>query len=85
MLALTDFTDYMVVVNRSLAAYSPDCPVQIQKANDRVIDLMKTDNGRKFLEKSFRYFEKLNSCYMIFKWFKGTVYIARVIKQTINP
>lgn len=55
MLALIDFTDYMVVVNNSLTAYSPDCPTQIQKANDKVIELMESgDAGRKFLEKSFR-------------------------------
>ena len=55
MLALVDFTDYMVVVNNSLTAYSPDCPVEIKKANDQVIEIMNSgDVGRRFLEKAFK-------------------------------
>jgi hypothetical protein len=55
MLALVDFTDYMVVVNNSLTAYSPDCPVEIKKANDQVIEIMNSgDEGRRFLEKAFK-------------------------------
>ncbi len=54
MLALVDFTDYLVVVNNSLSSYSPDCPVQIQLASSKLEDLMTTQAGRKFIEKSFK-------------------------------
>jgi pimeloyl-ACP methyl ester carboxylesterase len=55
MLAIIDFSDYMVVVNNSLSIYSPDCPVQIQKATEQVQQLMNTSDGRLALQKLFRY------------------------------
>ena len=55
MLALIDFSDYMVVVNSSLTSYSPECPNQIQSATDQVASLIKTKDGRLALEKLFRY------------------------------
>ena len=55
MLALIDFTDYMVVVNSSLSSYSLECPKQIQAATDKVLDLIKTPEGRTALEKLFRF------------------------------
>lgn len=54
MLAVIDFTDYMVVVNKSLSQYSPECPKQIQSATIKVQQLMGTQDGRLVLEKLFR-------------------------------
>lgn len=52
--AVINFTDYMVVVNNSLYDYSPECPVQIQRATQQVQDLIKTQSGREALQKLFR-------------------------------
>lgn len=54
MYALVDFTDYLVVVNNSLSSYNPDCPVQIEMANEKVIELMATQEGKNKLEKYFK-------------------------------
>jgi pimeloyl-ACP methyl ester carboxylesterase len=55
MLALIDFTDYMVVVNNSLTTYNPQCPIEIQKATQKVQALIQTQDGRATLSKLFRY------------------------------
>lgn len=55
MLALIDFTDYMVVVNNSLTTYNPQCPIEIQKATQKVQSLIQTQDGRATLQKLFRY------------------------------
>ena len=55
MLALIDFTDYMVVVNNSLTSYNPQCPIEIQKATQKVQDLIQTQEGRVTLQKLFRF------------------------------
>ena len=57
MLALIDFTDYMVVVNNSLTTYNPQCPIEIQKATQKVQSLIQTQDGRATLQKLFRYLE----------------------------
>lgn len=54
MLALINFTDYLVVVNNSLALYSANCPRYISKATKQIEDLIKTEGGRLTLQKLFR-------------------------------
>ena len=54
MLAVINFTDYMVVVNNSLYNYSPTCPRYIAQATQQVQELMKTSGGRSTLQKLFR-------------------------------
>ncbi len=54
MLALVDFTDYMVVVNNSLSAYSPLCPKNIQAATRAVQTLIRSLEGRQKLQSLFK-------------------------------
>ena len=54
MLALVDFTDYMVVVNNSLSSYSPECPLNIQAATQKVTQLVRTLEGRQKLQTLFK-------------------------------
>lgn len=54
MLALVNFTDYMVVVNQSLSLYSPQCTQQISLATQQVQNLIETGSGRILLQKLFR-------------------------------
>lgn len=61
MLALIDFTDYMVVVNQSLSLYSPQCTVNIEKATQQVQKLMQSQSGRQTLQKLFKTCEPIES------------------------
>ncbi len=54
MLALVNFTDYMVVVNQSLSSYSPECTRQISLATQQVQKLMQSQSGRIALQQMFR-------------------------------
>lgn len=54
MLALVDFTDYMVVVNNSLSAYSSQCTVNIQNAHQKAQVLMASLEGRQKLQSLFK-------------------------------
>lgn len=58
VLALVDFTDYMVVVNNSLSSYSSECPKNIQLATLKVQKLMNSQAGKQKLESIFKYFDK---------------------------
>jgi hypothetical protein len=55
MLALVNFTDYMVVVNRSLSGYSPDCTHQITQATQQVQKMIQTQSGRVALQRMFKF------------------------------
>jgi hypothetical protein len=54
MLALVDFTDYLVVVNNSLTHFSPNCSAEIQQATQQVQQLMQTSAGRDVLQRVFK-------------------------------
>jgi hypothetical protein len=59
MLALVDFTDYMVVVNNSLSLYSPSCTQYINQATRKIEDMMNTQGGRNSLQKLFKFVIKI--------------------------
>ncbi|CAF0704571.1 unnamed protein product [Brachionus calyciflorus] len=61
MLALVNFTDYLVVVNNSLYLYSPSCPRFIAQAMSQIEGLMMTPGGRSTLEKLFRTCDSIDS------------------------
>jgi hypothetical protein len=52
--AIVDFSDYLVVVNNSLAYYSPHCPGVFAQAIQQMQKLMKTKTGRRLIEKKFK-------------------------------
>ncbi|CAF1056141.1 unnamed protein product [Brachionus calyciflorus] len=61
MLALVNFTDYLVVVNNSLYSYSPSCPSYISQAMSQIQSLIKTSDGRTTLQKLFRTCDPIDS------------------------
>lgn len=54
VLALVDFTGYLVVVNNSLTNYNEQCSPAIQAATNQVQDLIKTQSGRNTLQQLFK-------------------------------
>jgi hypothetical protein len=56
MLALVNFTDYLVVVNNSLTAYSDNCSSVISQATAKIQSLVQNSNGLAYLQKLFKYF-----------------------------
>ena len=54
MLALLDFTDYLLVVNQSLTSYNPKCVDMIYNAHQEVIGLMGDAEGRQVLRTEFQ-------------------------------
>ncbi len=81
MKALVDFTDYMVVVNRSLSSYSVECTDEIGAATLAVEKLMSSgESGVQALEKMFRTCaplkseeDKLNFFATLSGYFEGAV------------
>ena len=53
MLAILDFTDYLVVVNKSLGAYDPECPTAFSKAIQQIDPFTTSESGRTFLSRAF--------------------------------
>jgi hypothetical protein len=54
MLALVNFTDYLVVVNNSLTAYSDNCSSVISQATAKIQSLVQNSNGLAYLQKLFK-------------------------------
>ena len=54
MLALVDFTDYLVVVNNSLTLYSNNCSQVISQATTKIQTLIQDSKGRSYLQKLFK-------------------------------
>ena len=54
MLALVDFTDYLVVVNNSLTHFSAGCSAVINQATIQIQNLIGTASGREQLKKLFK-------------------------------
>jgi hypothetical protein len=72
MLAIVNFTDYMVVVNQSLNSYHVECTKQISLATQQIQSLMNSQSGRTTLQQMFKYL-KIKEFYISEK---------KILKQT---
>jgi pimeloyl-ACP methyl ester carboxylesterase len=78
MQAIVDFSNYMVVVNEALSKYSPECPKQIQSAIKQIKPLLRTNNGRRYIQRLFKLDTyNIGQCEVWFRsspvpWFLGT-------------
>lgn len=54
MLRCFIFIEYFKVAQKALSVYNPKCSAHIRKATEMISDLLKTENGTKYIEQNFK-------------------------------